>query len=154
MLAKVLTVSDSTSRGERKDTSGPALKKYLEDHEFDVVSYEIISDGVEEVSRKLREMSDNFVGVIITTGGTGFSPRDLTPEASRLVIERDAPGFAEAMRRSSKFGPLSRGICGIVGKTIVINVPGSEKGALESLEAVVEVLPHALNLLSEDQVGH
>jgi molybdenum cofactor synthesis domain-containing protein len=100
------------------------------------------------VAAALRELSSSFAGLLVTTGGTGFSPTDLTPEATRSVIEREAPGLAEAMRAVSPLGRLSRGVAGAVGQCLVLNVPGSPKGAMESLEAIADVLPHALELLA------
>jgi molybdenum cofactor synthesis domain-containing protein len=99
-------------------------------------------------------MADGFAGVIVTTGGTGFAPRDLTPEGTRAVIEREAPGLGEAMRLVSPLGRLSRGIAGVRGRAVVLNTPGSPKGCVEQLEAVLDILPHALRLLSETPTEH
>ena len=104
--------------------------------------------------RRCIELTDGFAGLVVTTGGTGFAPRDLTPEGTRAVIERDAPGLAEAMRLVSPLGRLSRGIAGVAGHAIVINTPGSPKGCVECLEAVLDVLPHALRLLNEAPTPH
>jgi molybdenum cofactor synthesis domain-containing protein len=145
--AKVLTVSESVSRGTRQDRSGDELAASLANHGYRVVERRVVPDGVEPVAAALTELSSSFAGLVVTTGGTGFSPTDLTPEATRLVIEREAPGLAEAMRAVSPLGRLSRGVAGAVGQCLVLNVPGSPKGAIESLEAVVDVLPHALELL-------
>jgi molybdopterin adenylyltransferase len=146
--AKVLTVSDSVSTGDREDRSGEELSLALVSHGFEVVERRAVPDGVIPVATALTELSTGFAGLVVTTGGTGFSPTDLTPEATRTVLEREAPGLAEAMRAVSPLGRLSRGIAGTVGQCLVLNVPGSPKGALESLEAVVDVLPHALELLA------
>jgi molybdopterin adenylyltransferase len=152
-LAKVLTVSDGVVGGTRDDQSGAALVARLEAAQFSVVERQVCGDGADVVAAALRQMVAGFTGVVLTTGGTGFGPRDLTPEGTRVVIERDAPGMAEAMRAAANagarpLGALSRGVCGSVGAVLVCNVPGSPAGALESLEAVLPVLPHALELLA------
>jgi molybdopterin adenylyltransferase len=145
--AKVLTVSESVSRGTREDRAGEDLAVALATHGFQVVDRRVTPDGVGPVSAALAELSRSFAGLVVTTGGTGFSPTDLTPEATLTVIDRQAPGLAEAMRAISPLGRLSRGLAGTVGQCLVLNVPGSPKGAVESLEAVIDVLPHALDLL-------
>ena len=113
-----------------------------------MVERRVVPDGVSPVVEALKELCASFAGLVITTGGTGFSPNDLTPEATRSVIEKEAPGMSEAMRAISPLGRLSRGVAGATGQCLVLNVPGSPKGAVESLEAVVDVLPHALELLA------
>jgi molybdenum cofactor synthesis domain-containing protein len=145
--AKVLTVSDGVVDGTREDRSGAALVDALAAAGFDVVARAVVADGVESVAGALRSLTDGFDGVVVTTGGTGFGPRDLTPEGTRAVIDREAPGLAEAMRLVSPLGRLSRGIAGTVGTALVLNVPGSPKGAVECIEAVLDVVPHALELL-------
>ena len=120
----------------------------LEGAGFTVDRHEASSDGREEVATALRALTDGFAGLVVTTGGTGFAPRDLTPEATRDVIEREAPGLAEAMRAVNPAGRLSRSVAGTVGTAIVVNVPGSVAGATECLEAVLDVIPHALDLLT------
>jgi molybdenum cofactor synthesis domain-containing protein len=147
LAAKVLTVSDSVSRGERPDRSGEAVTDALSCHGFDVVERRVVADGTAPVAEAITALSDRFGGLVVTTGGTGFSPTDLTPEATRQVLEREAPGLAEAMRATSPLGPLSRGIAGTVGQCLVLNLPGSPQGAVESLEAVLDALGHALELL-------
>ena len=154
LAAKVLTVSDGVVAGVREDRSGVALVERLAREGFDVVEQRVVSDGVESVAGALRQMSDGFAGVIVSTGGTGFTPRDLTPEGTRLVIEREAPGLAEAMRLVNPLGRLSRGIAGIRGQAIICNTPGSPKGCVEQLEAIIDVLPHALRLLHESPTVH
>ncbi len=154
MLAKVLTVSDSVVAGHRVDTAGPALAARLEAAGFDVVVRRVVVDGVTSVAATLLELSAGFAGLIVTTGGTGLSPRDLTPEGTLEVIEREAPGFAERMRAASPFGALSRSRCGTIGRCLILNTPGSVRGAVESLEAVLDVLAHALALLDGSSDPH
>ena len=145
--AKVLTVSESVSRGTRQDRSGDELAVSLANHGYRVVERRVVPDGIEPVASALTELSSSFAGLVVTTGGTGFSPNDHTPEATRSVLEREAPGLAEAMRAVNPLGRLSRGVAGAIGQCLVLNVPGSPKGAIESFEAVADVLPHALELL-------
>jgi molybdopterin adenylyltransferase len=145
--AKVLTVSDGVVAGTREDRSGDAVEQHLSDHAFDVVDRRTVPDGVESVAGALREMTDGFAGLVVTTGGTGFGPRDLTPEGTGAVLDRDAPGMTEAMRRFDPLGRLSRQRAGTVGQSLVLNLPGSTKGSVECLDAVLDVVPHALELL-------
>lgn len=154
LAAKVLTVSDGVIAGTREDRSGAALEATLTDAGFSVVDRRVVADGVDSVADELRSMADGFAGVIFTTGGTGFGPRDLTPEGTAAVIERAAPGLAEAMRLVNPLGRLSRAIAGTVGTTLVINTPGSPKGAVECAEAVLDVVPHALRLLAGTPTEH
>ncbi len=146
--AKILTVSESVSQGTREDRSGAALAAVLARQGFRVVEQRTVPDGVGPVAEALVELCASFAGLVVTTGGTGFSPTDLTPEATRSVVERDAPGLAEAMRSASPLGRLSRGVAGTVGQCLVLNVPGSPRGAVESIETIADVLAHALELLS------
>jgi molybdenum cofactor synthesis domain-containing protein len=148
MAAKVLTVSDGVVAGTREDRSGDALEARLRETGFDVVDRQVCADGVDSVATTLTAMATGFSGVIVTTGGTGFGPRDLTPEGTRSVIDRDAPGLAEAMRLVNPLGRLSRGVAGTIGTALVLNTPGSTSGAVECLDAVLDVLPHALDLLA------
>lgn len=152
--AKVVTVSDGVMAGTREDKSGEALEKALTGAGFSVVERSTVADGVAAVAGELARVSASFHGLIVTTGGTGFAPRDQTPEGTREVIERDAPGLAEAMRLVSPLGRLSRGIAGIRGKSVILNTPGSPKGAVECLGAVVDILPHALALLGDQATRH
>jgi molybdenum cofactor synthesis domain-containing protein len=145
--AKVVTVSDGVVEGTREDRSGQALLDTLVGAGFDVVAREVVADGVESVGDALRRLAAGFAGVIVTTGGTGFGPRDLTPEGTRSALEREAPGLAEAMRLVNPLGRLSRGMAGTIGEALILNTPGSPKGAVECLEAVLDVVPHALELL-------
>jgi molybdopterin adenylyltransferase len=146
--AKVLTVSDGVVAGTRDDKSGQALAEALAEAGFDVVERLVVTDGVDAVSGALRRLAEGFAGLIVTTGGTGFGPRDLTPEGTRAVIEREAPGLAEAMRLVNPLGRLSRAVAGTLGDVLVLNTPGSSKGAVECLGAVIDVVPHALDLLT------
>ncbi|HEX8802934.1 MAG TPA: MogA/MoaB family molybdenum cofactor biosynthesis protein [Acidimicrobiales bacterium] len=146
--AKVLTVSDGVVAGTREDRSGAALAGRLGAAGFAVVDRRVCADGVEEVAAALRDLADGFVGLVVTTGGTGFGPRDLTPEGTRAVLDREAPGLAEAMRLVNPLGRLSRATAGTLGAALVLNTPGSSSGAVECLEAVLDVVPHALDLLA------
>jgi molybdenum cofactor synthesis domain-containing protein len=148
LVAKVLTVSDGVVAGTREDKSGDALVAALTDAGFDVVHRQVAADGVESVSAALVDLCDGFTGLVVTTGGTGFGPRDLTPEGTKAVLEREAPGLAEAMRLVSPLGRLSRALAGTRGQALVVNTPGSSNGAVETLGAVLDVVPHALDLLA------
>ena len=154
LRAKVLTVSDGVVHGTREDRSGQALADRLTEAGYLVVDRRVVADGVDTVAGALAAMSDGFAGVIVSTGGTGFTPRDLTPEGTRRVVEREAPGLAEAMRLISPLGRLSRGIAGIRGSALILNTPGSPKGCVEQLGAVLDVLPHALRLLADAPTAH
>jgi len=147
--AAVLTVSDGVSNGTRTDESGPAVEGVLEDAGFET-SLSVVADEEDDIRSRLAELAAAN-DLVVTTGGTGFAVRDVTPEATRALIEREAPGLAEAMRAagraSTPFADLSRGVAGIVGRAVVLNLPGSPKGAVSSLRAVLDVLPHALDHL-------
>ncbi len=149
--AKILTVSDGVIAGTREDKSGEALKDILEANNFSVVEKQICADGTKNVKQALIQLAKDFYGVIITTGGTGFGVRDLTPEATKAIIQKDAPGLSEAMRLVNPLGRLSRGIAGTYKNALILNVPGSPKGATECLEAVIDVIPHALELMAGKQ---
>ena len=149
--AAVLTVSDSRARGERNDLSGPAVVQALQEHHFSVVETRIVADESAAIQKAIVELARK-ARLVVTTGGTGISPRDVTPEATRFVCGRMLDGIAERMRREGEkktpFAVLSRGVCGVCGNSVVLNLPGSPAGAVESLAAVIDVLPHAMQILS------
>ncbi|MGZ4680007.1 MAG: MogA/MoaB family molybdenum cofactor biosynthesis protein, partial [Ilumatobacteraceae bacterium] len=147
--AKVLTVSDGVVHGTREDLSGAALVEQLTNAGWNVVEHRVTADGMDNVANALREMCGGFVGLVVSTGGTGFAPRDQTPEGTRLVVEREAPGLAEAMRLVNPLGRLSRGIAGVCGRAIICNTPGSPRGCVEQLGAILDIVPHAVRLLDE-----
>lgn len=151
LLAKVITVSDGAASGDREDRSGPILVEHLTAAGFEVVGHTTVADGVESVSAALRSACAGFAGLVVTTGGTGFGPRDHTPEGTAAVLEREAPGLAEAMRLVSPLGRLSRAVAGTVGAALVLNTPGSTNGCVETLDAVLDVVPHALELLAGER---
>ena len=148
LLAKVITVSDGVVAGTRDDRSGVALVAHLEANGFEVADHVVTADGIDAVAAALRAATAGFTGLVVTTGGTGFGPRDLTPEGTRAVLDREAPGLAEAMRLVSPLGRLSRAVAGTVGQCLVLNTPGSTAGCIETLDAVLDVVPHALDLLA------
>jgi molybdopterin adenylyltransferase len=154
LRAKVLTVSDGVIHGTREDLSGAALVAQLTEAGWNVVEHRVTADGVDNVANSLREMCGGFAGLIVSTGGTGFAPRDQTPEGTRLVIEREAPGLAEAMRLVNPLGRLSRGIAGVRGQAVICNTPGSPKGCVEQLAAILDIVPHAVRLLNETPTQH
>jgi molybdopterin adenylyltransferase len=151
LQAKVLTASDGVVAGTREDRSGAALVARLEDEGFTVVEQRVVADGRHTVGEALVDMAEGFAGLIVTTGGTGFGPRDLTPEGTLVILDRQAPGLAEAMRLVNPLGRLSRGVAGNRGEALILNTPGSTAGAIECLEAVLDIVPHALRLLRGDR---
>ena len=152
--AKVLTVSDGVIAGSREDSSGAALVAMLKEAGADVADHRVCADGTATVAAHLQEMADGFAGIIVTTGGTGFAPRDQTPEGTLVVAQRLAPGLAEAMRNVNPLGRLSRGVAVIRDRAIIVNTPGSPKGCVEQLGAIIDVVPHALALLAETPTSH
>ena len=154
LQAKVLTVSDGVAAGEREDRGGAGLVERLKAEGYNVVEHRIVADGRENVGEALVELAEGFAGLVVTTGGTGFGPRDLTPEGTKIILDRDAPGLAEAMRGVSPLGRLSRAVAGTRGTALILNTPGSPKGAIETLEAVLDVIPHVLRLLAGQTTTH
>jgi molybdopterin adenylyltransferase len=155
LIAKVLTVSDGVHHGVREDRSGVALEEQLVAAGWTVAERRVVPDGVDSVRDALAEMATDFAGLVVTTGGTGFGPRDLTPEGTRAVLEREAPGLAEAMRLvNPKPGRLSRGVAGTIGMSLILNTPGSPKGCIECLGAVLDAVPHALSLMTGETTIH
>jgi molybdopterin adenylyltransferase len=155
----ILTVSDRSSRGERPDSSGPALAELVQTQGWQVVGQEIVPDEIDAIKRILQSWADSGdTDVILATGGTGFAPRDVTPEATRQVVERLTPGLDEAMRSASlKVTPhamLSRAVSGIRKRALIITLPGSPKGAIENLQVILPALEHAIKLLREEDAGH
>ncbi len=152
--AKIVTVSDGVVYGTRDDRSGETLETHLNSVGYEVVERALTEDGTEPVRTTLLKLAEGFNGVIVTTGGTGFGPRDLTPEGTRAAIDREAPGLAEAMRLVNPLGRLSRGICGTIGEALVINTPGSTKGCVETFDAIADVIPHAVRLMVDNKDPH
>lgn len=154
MRVGILTVSDRSARGEREDASGPALATYLRDHGWPIERTAIVSDDQTGIESQLVTWSDDHLDLILTSGGTGFSPRDHTPEATAAVCDRMAPGLAEAMRRAGEdktpHAMLSRAVAGIRGRTLIVNLPGSPQGAVESLQVLLPALEHGLRLLRDE----
>lgn len=153
LTAAVLTVSDSSSRGERADLGGPLVAAALEERKFRVVAREVVPDDQTAIADAIKRLCER-ARFVVTTGGTGIAPRDVTPEATRAVCDRLLEGVAERMRaegvKTTKFASLSRAVCGVRGPSVILNLPGKPSGAVESLEAVIELIPHALQLLSGD----
>ena len=149
--AAVLTVSDSCARGERNDLSGPAVVQALQEHHFSVIETRVVADDHAAIQKAIVELARK-ARLVVTTGGTGIAARDVTPEATRHICGRMLDGISERMRREGEkktpFAVLSRGVCGICGVSVVLNLPGSPNGAVESLQAVIDVLPHAIQLLA------
>jgi molybdenum cofactor synthesis domain-containing protein len=153
LTAAVVTVSDSSSRGEREDLGGPAVAAALEKKKFKVIARQVVPDEETAIRDALVRLSGQ-ARFVVTTGGTGIAPRDVTPEATRAVCDRLLEGVAERMRaegaKNTKFAALSRAVCGVRGQAVILNLPGKPSGAVESLESVIDLIPHALQLLSGD----
>ena len=151
LKSAVLVISDAKYAGHREDKSGKIIKRFLENKDVSVSVYEILPDDADQMSNRLRQLADENLDLVITTGGTGFGPKDITPEATAKVIEKEAPGLVETIRRHGKertpYAMLSRELAGIRGKTVIINLPGSSKGAQESMEALFPGLLHAFPVL-------
>jgi molybdenum cofactor synthesis domain-containing protein len=150
--AGVLTISDKAAKGERADTSGATIAELLTSIHASIDRTSVIPDEHDQIARTLRSWADSdALDIIVTTGGTGLGPRDVTPEATADVVERPVPGLGEAMRaaglKHTPMAALSRGVCGVRGRTLILNLPGSERGVRENLEAIVDMLPHAVELL-------
>lgn len=151
MTAAVLTISDSGSRGEREDISGPAAADVLRQHGFEIVQQEVVADETVVIESALQRLCER-AQLVVTTGGTGIAERDVTPEATRAVCSRLIEGVAEKMRADgaakTPFAVLGRGVCGVRGRSLILNLPGSPRGAIDSLRSVIEILPHAIDLLA------
>jgi molybdopterin adenylyltransferase len=152
IAAAILTISDSAAAGAREDRSGPAVRQRIEALGWTVISHQVVPDDADLIAAKLRDLADiEHVPVVLTTGGTGVALRDVTPEATRAVADREIPGIPEVMRsegrKSTPFAALSRAVAGSRGATLIVNLPGSPKGAVESLDAIANLIPHIVDLL-------
>lgn len=156
--AAVITVSDRCSRHERIDTTGPAVEAWLQEHGWSICARVLVPDEQAEIEAVLRDLCAVKVALVLTAGGTGLGPRDVTPEATRSVLEREVPGIGEVMRQGgAQFTPLaalSRALCGTCQQTLIVNLPGSPKGAVQSLQSVHALLPHAVDVLRAHQFDH
>jgi len=153
----ILTVSDSCARGEREDESYKALREVLEAEGYEVAAYEVVPDEPAQIRRFLRQWADQLgLHLVLTTGGTGLAPRDHTPEATLEVVDKEAPGIAELVRaeglKQTPHAALSRGRAGVRGRTLIVNLPGSPKGAASSLKAILPVLPHAVEIITGERL--
>jgi len=158
LRAKILILSDLAIRGEREDRSGPAVRDVLESHGWQVTALELLPDEFDQIRARLEAWTDSEdCDAVLTSGGTGLAPRDVTPEATRSVIETEVPGLAELMRaagtRSTPFAALSRAVAGVRKRKLIVNLPGSPRGARESLESIIQILPHAIDQI-QGRTGH
>jgi len=154
----ILTVSDRSARGERVDTTQEAIRELLDENQYEVAAYEVVPDEPAQIRRVLRLWADQMgLDLILTNGGTGLAPRDHTPEATREVLDKEVPGLAELMRlegiKKTPMAALSRGTAGVRGKSLIVNLPGSPKGAAESLAALLPVIPHAIETITGRSLG-
>ena len=159
MRAKILILSDAVSRGERADLSGPAVREALEAAGWQVTAIEVLPDDLISIQQKLEALTDaTDCDAVVTSGGTGVGPRDVTPEATRAVMEKDIPGLAELMRaegiKKTRRAVLSRGIVGVRKGKLIVNLPGSPRGACESLESILDLLPHVVDLIQGRTAHH
>jgi molybdenum cofactor synthesis domain-containing protein len=159
LRARILVLSDGAARGERQDQSGPAVQKLLEAHGWQVASIEILPDDLEAIRRRLEALTDAAdCDAVVTSGGTGVGPRDVTPEATRAILEKEIPGLAELMRaegfKKTRRAALSRGVVGVRKAQLIVNLPGSPRGARESLESILDLLPHVVDLIQGRTVHH
>ncbi len=158
LRAKILVLSDLATQGQREDRSGPAVRDVLKSHGWQVTALELLPDELEQIRNRLEAWTNSQdCDAVFTSGGTGLSPRDVTPEATRSVIEREVPGLAELMRaegtRNTPLAALSRGVVGVSKRKLIVNLPGSPRGARESLESIIKVLPHAIDQI-QGRTGH
>jgi len=158
LLAKILVLSDRATRAEQEDRSGPAVREALESHGWQVTALELLPDELDQIRQRLEAWTDSEdCDAVFTSGGTGLSPRDVTPEATRSVIETEVPGLAELMRArgtaSTPFAALSRAVVGVRRHKLIVNLPGSPRGARESLESIIEIIPHAIDQI-QGRTGH
>ena len=158
LRAKILVLSDLATQGQREDRSGPAVHKVLESYGWQVTALELLPDEFDQIRDRLETWTDSEdCDAVFTSGGTGLSPRDVTPEATRSIIEKEVPGLAELMRaegtKNTPLAALSRGVVGVRKRKLIVNLPGSPRGARESLESIVKVLPHAIDQI-QGRTGH
>jgi molybdenum cofactor synthesis domain-containing protein len=159
LRARILVLSDAAARGERQDQSGPAVQELLEAHGWQVASIEILPDDLEAIRRRLEALTDVAdCDAVVTSGGTGAGPRDVTPEATRAILEKEIPGLAELMRaegfKKTRRAALSRGVVGVRKAKLIVNLPGSPRGARESIESILDLLPHVVDLIQGRTVHH